>query len=60
MLESVLEKEVVGFRNHFLRFRIPDTWELLSKAGFKYDTTSDMQILWDSGTECVIHSNLSI
>ena len=39
MLESVLGKEVVGFRNHFLRFRIPDTWELLSKAGFKYDTT---------------------
>ena len=39
LLESVLGKEVVGYRNHYLRFKTPDTWELLSKAGFKYDTT---------------------
>jgi peptidoglycan/xylan/chitin deacetylase (PgdA/CDA1 family) len=38
-LEKVLGKEVIGYRNHFLRFRIPNTWELLSKAGFKYDST---------------------
>ncbi|AKB66693.1 polysaccharide deacetylase family protein [Methanosarcina mazei] len=38
-LEEVLGKKVVGYRNHYLRFRVPDTWELLSKAGFKYDTT---------------------
>ncbi|MDM7920081.1 MAG: polysaccharide deacetylase family protein, partial [Methanosarcina sp.] len=38
-LEKVLGKEVIGYRNHFLRFRVPDTWELLSKAGFKYDST---------------------
>lgn len=39
ILERVLGKKVVGYRNHYLRFKVPDTWELLSKAGFKYDTT---------------------
>ncbi len=38
-LEKVLGKEVTGYRNHYLRFKVPDTWEFLSKAGFKYDTT---------------------
>lgn len=38
-LEKVLGKEVIGYRNHYLRFKVPNTWELLSKAGFKYDTT---------------------
>ena len=38
-LEKVLGKKVIGYRNHFLRFKVPDTWTLLEKAGFKYDTT---------------------
>lgn len=38
-LEKVLGQKVIGYRNHFLRFKVPDTWELLSKAGFRYDTT---------------------
>lgn len=38
-LEQVIGKEVVGYRNHYLKIKIPDTWELLKKAGFKYDTT---------------------
>jgi len=38
-LEKVLGKMVIGYRNHYLKFKVPDTWELLSKAGFKYDTT---------------------
>jgi peptidoglycan/xylan/chitin deacetylase (PgdA/CDA1 family) len=38
-LESVLGREIVGYRNHYLRFRVPDTWEQLAKAGFKYDST---------------------
>ncbi|AKB23621.1 hypothetical protein MSMTP_0152 [Methanosarcina sp. MTP4] len=38
-LEKVLGKEVVGYRNHYLKFETPNTWELLSKAGFKYDST---------------------
>lgn len=38
-LEDVLGQKITGFRNHYLRFKVPDSWELLSKAGFKYDTT---------------------
>jgi peptidoglycan/xylan/chitin deacetylase (PgdA/CDA1 family) len=38
-LENVLGRKVAGCRNHYLRFKVPDTWELLSQAGFKYDTT---------------------
>lgn len=38
-LEEILEREVIGYRNHYLRFCVPDTWELLRKAGFKYDTS---------------------
>jgi hypothetical protein len=38
-LEKVIGEKVIGYRNHYLRFRVPDTWKLLSKAGFKYDTT---------------------
>ncbi|HMK46808.1 MAG TPA: polysaccharide deacetylase family protein [Methanocella sp.] len=39
LLERVLNRSVIGYRNHYLRFRVPDTWELLAQAGFKYDTT---------------------
>jgi peptidoglycan/xylan/chitin deacetylase (PgdA/CDA1 family) len=38
-LEKITHCPVVGYRNHFLRFRAPDTWELLNQAGFLYDTT---------------------
>jgi len=38
-LEKILNKEIIGFRSHYLRFKIPETWELLKKAGFKYDTS---------------------
>lgn len=38
-LEKVLNQKVGGYRNHFLKFRVPDTWELLERAGFRYDTT---------------------
>lgn len=38
-LESVLGKPVIGYRNHYLRFQVPETWELLEKCGFRYDTT---------------------
>ena len=39
ILERVIGKQVIGYRNHFLRFKTPKTWELLREAGFKYDTT---------------------
>lgn len=38
-LEAVLGRTVTGCRNHYLRFKVPDTWRLLENAGFKYDTT---------------------
>lgn len=38
-LEVLLDREVVGCRNHYLRFKTPDTWRLLAEAGLKYDTT---------------------
>lgn len=38
-LEKVLGKKIIGYRNHYLRFKVPHTWALLEKAGFKYDAT---------------------
>ena len=38
-LEEISGKKIVGVRNHLLRFKIPSSWELLAKAGFKYDTS---------------------
>ena len=38
-LEKILGRQVVGYRNHYLKCRVPETWELLEKAGFRYDTT---------------------
>ncbi len=44
-LERVLGRKVAGYRNHYLRFQVPNSWDVLEKAGFRYDTTlgySDM------------------
>ena len=38
-LEEIIGKNVIGYRNHHLRFKVPDTWILLSKIGFQYDST---------------------
>ena len=38
-LERIVGRELVGYRNHYLRFEVPATWELLKEAGFKYDAT---------------------
>lgn len=38
-LEDIIQSEVIGIRNHFLKFRNPDTWEVQCKAGFKYDVS---------------------
>lgn len=38
-LERAFGRKVVGYRNHFLRFKVPDTWELLREAGLLYDAT---------------------
>jgi hypothetical protein len=38
-LEKALRHGVRGIRQHNLRLRIPETWELQEKAGFLYDST---------------------
>ena len=38
-VEKVVGKRVIGVRMHYLRFQVPDTWNLLAQLGFKYDTT---------------------
>ena len=38
-LKEILKREVIGYRSHYLQFKIPDTWTFLSEAGFRYDTT---------------------
>jgi peptidoglycan/xylan/chitin deacetylase (PgdA/CDA1 family) len=38
-LEKITKTKIIGSRNHALRFKIPDSWEVLSKAGLCYDTT---------------------
>ncbi len=39
MLEKLVNRQVRGVRIHYLRFREPETWQVLCKAGFDYDTT---------------------
>lgn len=39
LLEDVVNREVIGYRNHRLRFSVPNTWELLHRAHLKYDST---------------------
>ncbi len=38
-LEAALSEPVLGVRQHHLMFRIPDTWQAQSEAGFQYDST---------------------
>ncbi len=38
-LEQKLGHAVVGHRNHFLRFRVPDSWRTQEAVGFGYDAT---------------------
>ncbi len=38
-IERVMGNKIIGYRNHYLRFKVPDTWEFLRDAGFKYDST---------------------
>jgi len=38
-LERGLGRKIAGYRNHFLRFKIPETWKILEEAKFCYDAT---------------------
>jgi peptidoglycan/xylan/chitin deacetylase (PgdA/CDA1 family) len=39
LLEEASGKRIAGYRNHFLKFRVPDTWKYLEASAFEYDTT---------------------
>jgi peptidoglycan/xylan/chitin deacetylase (PgdA/CDA1 family) len=38
-LEDALHAKPVGVRQHFLRFRIPETWQIQAELGFVHDAT---------------------
>ncbi len=38
-LEETLNNQIRGGRQHYLRFRVPDTWRYWEAAGLKYDST---------------------
>jgi len=38
-LEKASENVIFGGRQHYLRWKTPNTWRILEKAGLKYDTT---------------------
>lgn len=38
-LEMAIGQPVHGYRNHYLKFSTPTTWEYLDELSFKYDTT---------------------
>jgi peptidoglycan/xylan/chitin deacetylase (PgdA/CDA1 family) len=43
LLEREFKIDVRGCRNHYLRFKVPDTWDILESAGFEYDTTYGLE-----------------
>lgn len=38
-LTKIIEQKNIGCRQHFLRWKTPDTWHLQEKCGLTYDTT---------------------
>ncbi|OQX52272.1 MAG: hypothetical protein B5M53_09045 [Candidatus Cloacimonas sp. 4484_209] len=38
-LSNILGKDIIGIRQHYLKFEVPITWLIQEKCGFKYDTT---------------------
>jgi len=39
VIEKISGKRVLGYRNHYLRFRYPETWNSVGEAGMCYDST---------------------
>jgi hypothetical protein len=38
-LQELTDSTIVGTRQHYLRFKVPETWRIQAEAGFHYDTT---------------------
>ena len=38
-LEKAFKRKINGIRQHFLRFKIPETWNVQEKCGFFYDSS---------------------
>jgi peptidoglycan/xylan/chitin deacetylase (PgdA/CDA1 family) len=38
-LENVVDKSIIGIRQHYLNLDIPQSWEIQKEIGFKYDAT---------------------
>jgi peptidoglycan/xylan/chitin deacetylase (PgdA/CDA1 family) len=38
-LERASGRKAVGYRSHYLKLQVPETWHLLGQAGFAYDST---------------------
>lgn len=38
-IEYIAQQPIIAYRNHYLKFKTPDTWHILSQAGFEYDST---------------------
>ncbi|MGA1822209.1 MAG: polysaccharide deacetylase family protein [Thermoplasmatota archaeon] len=51
-LEKAAVTSITGYRNHFLRFIYPDTWDHLERSDFKYDSTMAYSntVGWKNGT----------
>jgi peptidoglycan/xylan/chitin deacetylase (PgdA/CDA1 family) len=38
-LEKILNKKIIGIRQHYLNLKIPETWKYQREVGFKYDSS---------------------
>jgi peptidoglycan/xylan/chitin deacetylase (PgdA/CDA1 family) len=45
-LEEAAGSKVVGYRSHYLNLQIPDTWLILDKLGFLFDSTLGYRRSW--------------
>ncbi|MFL0269791.1 polysaccharide deacetylase family protein [Candidatus Clostridium radicumherbarum] len=38
-IEKYADVKILSCRNHYLRFKVPETWDILKNSGLKFDTT---------------------
>jgi peptidoglycan/xylan/chitin deacetylase (PgdA/CDA1 family) len=39
VLENTVKSEIHGIRQHYLKFQLPELWQLMDNVGFKYDSS---------------------